>query len=124
MASCLKMMPALSFVPEPLVEASFELVLEETCEPQDRQELEESTTIKTEELASSFHKNYIRGETILSVPVFPSSLWNHSESAAEGLARTTDAVEGCQLGVTALFQGIHPPMNVFLQKTQLDTNHA
>ena len=33
-----------------------------------------------------------------------------------GLARTTNAVEGWHLGVTALFQGSHPSIYTFLEK--------
>ena len=38
-----------------------------------------------------------------------------------GLARTTNAVEGWHLGVTALFQGSHPSIHTFLEKNQQDS---
>ncbi len=47
-------MLALSFVPEPFVEASFEFVIEEICELKDAPELGKSTTTKIEEVASYF----------------------------------------------------------------------
>ena len=40
-------------------------------------------------------------------------------TAAEGLARTTNAVEGWHLGVTSLFQGNHPCIWTFLEKISL-----
>ena len=50
------------------------------------------------------------------------SLWNHSHEAAEGLIRTTNAVEIWHLGVTALFQGSHPSLYIFLNKIQMDSS--
>ena len=43
------------------------------------------------------------------------------QNAVCGLARTTNAVEGWHLGVTALFQGSHPSIHTFLEKIQLDS---
>ena len=51
------------------------------------------------------------------------SLWNHSQKAAEGLIRTTNAVEGWHLGVTAVFQGSHPILYPFLKKNQKDSTN-
>ena len=53
-------------------------------------------------------------------PTFPINPWNHFHDAADGLIRTTNAVDGWPLGVTALFQGSHPTVSVFLEKIQLD----
>ena len=50
--------------------------------------------------------------------MFPMSLWNHSQEAAEGLIRTKNAVEGWHLGVAALFQGSHPSLYTFFIKIQ------
>ena len=52
--------------------------------------------------------------------MFPIDVWNQSQETSAGLVRTTNAVEGWHLGVTALFQGSHPPITTFLQKTKLD----
>ena len=90
----------------------------------DRSDLEQSLSDKTDELASYFQRSYIKGETIgrnSRQPLFPMSLWNHSQEAAEGLIRTTNAVEGWHLGVTALFQGSHPSLFTFLNKIQMDS---
>ena len=39
---------------------------------------------------------------------YPLDLWNHNKDAADGLARTTNTVEGWHLGVTSFFQGNNP----------------
>ena len=98
-------------VPTDLVEQSFESVIEEIEHVVDRLDLEQSLSDKIDELASYFQRSYIKGETIgrnSRQPFFPMSLWNHSQEVAEGLIRTTNAVEGWHLGVTALFKGSHP----------------
>ena len=48
------------------------------------------------------------------------ALWNHNKDAAEGLARTTNAVEGWHLGVTSLFQGNPPCIWTFPENISLD----
>ena len=119
----LRLTPALSFVPTDLVEQSYESVIEEIEHVADRLDLEQSLSDKIDELASYFQRSYIKGETIgrnSRQPLFPMSLWNHSQEAAEGLIRTTNAVEGWHLGVTALFQGSHPSHYTFLNKIQMD----
>ena len=65
----------------------------------------------------------MRGEKIGRIsrePQYPLALWNHNKDAAEGLERTTKAVEGCHLGVTSLFQGNHPCIRTFLENISLD----
>ena len=120
----LRLIPALSFVPTDLVEQSFESAIEEIEHVVDRLDLEQSLSDKIDELASYFQRSYIKGETIgrnSRQPLFPMSLWNHSQEAAEGLIRTTNAFEGWHLGVTALFQGSHPSLYTFLNKIQMDS---
>ena len=53
-------------------------------------------------------------------PQYSLALWNHNKDAAEGLARTTNAVEGWHLGLTSLFQGNLPCIWTFLEKISLD----
>ena len=70
-----------------------------------------------------FQRTYIQGENIGRIsrePQYPFALWNHNKDAAEGLARTTNAVEGWELSVTSLFQGNHPCVWNFLEKISLD----
>ena len=122
----LRLIPALSFVPTDLVEQSFVSVIEEIEHVVDRLDLEQSLSDKIVELASYFQRSYIKGETIgrnSRQSLFPMSLWNHSQEAAEGLIRTTNAVEGWHLGVTALFQGSHPSLYTFLNKIQTDSKN-
>ena len=46
-------------------------------------------------------------------PQYPLPLWNHNKDEAEGLARTTNAVEGWHLGVTSLFKATIPAFGFF-----------
>ena len=109
------------------MEQSFESVIEEIEHVVDRLDLEQSLSDKIHELASHFHqRSNIKGETIgqnSRQPLFPMSLWNHSQEAAEGLIRTTNAVEGWHLGVTALLQGSHTSLYTFLNKIQMDSTN-
>ena len=43
-------------------------------------------------------------------------IWNQHRESSDGLVRTTNAVEGWHLGVTALFHGSHPPVPTILAK--------
>ena len=120
------MIPALSFVPEYMVSASFDLVIEEIQEVSEVLELEQESLQMMDDLTYYFQKTYIKGETIgrnTKEAQYPLQLWNHSRDAAEGLARTTNAVEGWHLGVTTLFQGNHPCLRTFLEKISLDATN-
>ena len=80
---------------------------------------------KTNQLTSYFQRTCINGERIAknkSDATFPIELWNQSEEKSQGLIRTTKAVEGCHWGVSALFQGSHPPIT-FLVKFRLDASN-
>ena len=117
----LNMIPALSFVPESKVEIGFDLVIEEICSVATKLDISQNDLEKLDELTAYFQKTYIRGDLIGRKTLFPISLWNHYQNAVCGLARTTNAVEGWHLGVTALFQGSHPSIHTFLEKIQLDS---
>ena len=117
----LNMIPALSFVPESKVEIGFDLVIEEICSVATKLDISQNYLEKLDELTAYFQKTYIRGDLIGRKTLFPISLWNHYQNAVCGLARTTNAVEGWHLGVTALFQGSHPSIHTFLEKIQLDS---
>ena len=114
------MIPALSFVPESKVEIGFDLVIEEICSVATKLDISQNDLEKLDELTAYFQKTYIRGDLIGRKTLFPISLWNHYQNVC-GLARTTNAVEGWHLGVTALFQGSHPSIHTFLEKIQLDS---
>ena len=120
----LKMLPALSFLPEEMVTASFDLVIEEWGELSVKHDIDDATTDKFDELAMYFQATYVKGKQIGSQkrpPIFPIHLWNHQIEAAEGLARTTNAVEGWHCGIKSLFQGAHPALNILLDKLKLDS---
>ena len=115
----LRLIPALSFVPVEMVNAAFDLVIEEIKNVSDKFDLDDNITQKLDEVASYFQRTYIKGETIgrnSREPLFPVNLWNHSEEAAAGLIRTTNAVEGWHLGVATLFKGNHPSVHTFLEQ--------
>ena len=87
----LRLIPALSFVPVEMVNAAFDLVIEEIENVSDKFDLDDNITQKLDEVASYFQRTYIKGETIgrnSREPLFPVNLWNHSEEAAAGLIRT------------------------------------
>ena len=112
------MLPALSFVPQSIVTSAFDKAIEDICKTVESFELADNVSEKIEELTTYFEKTYVKGQTV--GPLFPLAVWNHAENAAEGLARTTNAVEGWYFGVLALFQGSHPSLSVFHEKNRLD----
>jgi len=52
--------------------------------------------------------------------IFPIDTWNHFETAGQGNARTTNAVEGWHYGLQALFQCHHPTLWAFLKEIEKD----
>ena len=116
----LRLIPALSFVPVELVNAAFDLVIEEIEKVSEKFDLDDNISEKLDEVASYIQRT--KSETIgrnSRDPLFPVNLWNHSEAAA-GLIRTTNAVEGRHLGVATLFKGKHPSFHTFLEQIKLD----
>ena len=51
---------------------------------------------------------------------FPPAIWNQQQAAFEGLARTTNAVEGWHFGVQAFFSGSHPSLWKSLETLRKD----
>ena len=83
----LRLVTALSFVPVEMVNAAFDLVIEEIEKVSDQFDLDDNITGKLDEVASYFQRTYIQGKTIKRNsrdPLFPLSLWNRSEEAAAG----------------------------------------
>jgi hypothetical protein len=76
---------------------------------------------KIPELLSYFEHTYIRGRRRpgrverYGPAIFPIPTWNHFETASDGVARTTNAVEGWHYGLQALFQCHHPTLWSFMQ---------
>ena len=74
------------------VKSSFKLVVEEIQEVCEQLSLDSSEVEEIDELCSNFQNTYI--EKNLRESLFPPSIWNKREAASEGVARTTNAVEG------------------------------
>ena len=81
---------------------------------------------KMPELLSYFEHTYIRGRRRpgrgerYGPAIFPIEGWNHFETACEGLARTTNSVEGWHFGLQALFQCHHPTLWTFMKGLEKD----
>jgi hypothetical protein len=111
----IRCLAALAHVPVDDVMESFEFLSESMPEVE-----------KMDELLSYFEHTYIRGRRLrgrgdnYGPPVFAIESWNQREAAAEGIARTTNSVEGWHHGLQALFQCSHPTMWKFLAGLQRD----
>lgn len=119
-ATSVKMLCALSLLPLQEIEDAF-LEVAETF-PDNRQDVEE--------LISYFETTFIRGRQLRGGrrrdALFPAQLWNQRNAAAEGIARTTNCVEGWHNGLQSLFQCAHPTMWTFLNGLVKETelSHA
>ena len=111
-----------SFVPVGMVNAAFDLIIEDIEKVSDKFDLEDNINEKLDEVASYFQRTYIKSQTIgrNSRDPFPVNLWKYSEETATGIIRTTNAVEGWHLGVATLFKGNHPSIHTFLEQFKLD----
>jgi len=78
------------------------------------------------ELLSYFEHTYVRGRRRpgraenYGSAIFPIDTWNHFETAGQGIARTTNAVEGWHYGLQALFQCHHPTLWAFMKGIEKD----
>ena len=74
-----------------------------------------------DELISFFEHTYVRGRRLrgrgelYGPSLFPIEVWNQHDAAVDGIARTTNAVEGWHHGLQSLFQCHHPTMWTFLR---------
>jgi len=81
---------------------------------------------KMPKLLSYFEHTYVRGRRRPGLAenygsaIFPTDTWNHFETAGHGIARTTNAVEGWQYGLQALFQCHHPTLWAFMKGIEID----
>jgi hypothetical protein len=79
-----------------------------------------------DELLTYFEHTYIRGRRLrgrgenYGPPLFSIDTWNQRDAAVDGIARTTNSVEGWHHGLQALFQCSHPTMWKFLAGLQSD----
>jgi hypothetical protein len=109
----IRCLAALAFVPVDHVMRCFE-ILEQAMPAIERMD----------ELLSYFEHTYVRGRPRrdggYGPPLFAIATWNKRDAATDGLARTTNAVEGWHYGLQALFQSSHPTMWTFLTGLKAD----
>ena len=87
LALTLRMIPALSLVPEPMVSASFDLVIEEIQDVCEIAKIDTECLQMMDDLSSYFQRTYIRSEKIGRIkgePQYLLALWNHNKDAAKG----------------------------------------
>lgn len=99
-------LPALAFVPAADVVEAFELLVETM--PIDVDHLEE--------VISFFEHTYVRGRRQrgrgehFGQPLFAIDMWNQYSAGMDGIARTTNSVEGWHHSLLSLFQCSHPTL--------------
>jgi hypothetical protein len=112
---CIRCLPALSHVPVSDVLDAFETLVD-SFPPNE----------KLNELVSYFELTYVRGRRLrgraenYAPAVFPVHLWNQHETAGQGIARTTNIVEGWHYGIQSLFMCQHPTLWIFLDGLDKD----
>ena len=106
---------ALAHVPVDDVAESFDVLTESMPEHE-----------KMNELLSYFEHTYIRGRRLhgrrnnYGSAMFPIPIWNQYESAGDGIARTTNIVEGWHHGIQSLFMCSHPTMWLLVEGLEKD----
>jgi len=107
---------ALAFVPSNDVQETFELLAESS--PQNIDHLDELTTF--------FEHTYIRGRRhrgrgeTYAAATFAIPLWNQHAGGVDGIARTTNSIEGWHHGLQSLFLCHHPTLWSFMKGLNLD----
>lgn len=110
-------LPALAFVPINDVVEAFDLLAENMVQHD-----------KMNELLSFFEHTYVRGRRLrgrgetYGPPLFDITLWNQHAASTDGIARTTNLVEGWHHGLQSLFHCHHPTMWMFLTGIKQDMN--
>ena len=105
----IRCLAALSHVPVDDVVHAFEVLVQDM-----------PSNENVNDVVTYFELTYIRGRRRpgrgenYSAAVFPLPLWNQFESAGEGIARTTNSVEGWHHSLQAIFMCQHPTMWTFL----------
>jgi hypothetical protein len=109
-------LPALAFVPPGDVVDAFELLVDTM--PAEVDHIEELTTF--------FEHTYIRGRRqrgrgeVYGTALFPIELWNQHAGGVDGIARTTNSVEGWHHALQALFMCHHPTVWTFMEGLKRD----
>jgi len=107
---------ALAFVPPADVLEAFDILVETA--PADIDHLDEITTF--------FEHSYVRGRRqrgrgdVDKPPIFAITAWNQHAAGTDGIARTTNAVEGWHHGLQSLYLCHHPTMWTFLAGLRKD----
>jgi hypothetical protein len=113
----IRCLAALSHVPVDDVVDAFEQLVE-TMPQHDR----------VNDVATYFEHTYVRGRrrpgrgNNYGPAIFPIARWNQYESALDGIARTTNSVEGWHYSLQSLFLCQHPTMWTFLQGLERDSS--
>ena len=108
-------LPALAMVPSTDVAEAFWILADYMPEHE-----------KMPELLAYFEHTFIRGRRrpgrneCYRSAIYPIETWNHFESASEGIARTTNSIEGWHYGLQALFQCHHPTLWTFIKRLEKD----
>lgn len=105
-------LPALSHVPPQDVVNAFEALAENIPDVEHLMEL-----------VTYFEHTYIRGRRLrgnYAAALRPIPIWNEHQSAGDGIARTTNSVEGWHCGLQSLLMCAHPKMWVFLVGMEKD----
>jgi hypothetical protein len=107
----IRCLAALAYVPPVDVVEAFEILVEAT--PPGIDHLDEITTY--------FEHTYIRGRRLrgpreaYGQPLFPINSWNQYAAGVDGIARTTNSVEGWHHGLQGLFHCHHPTTWTFME---------
>jgi hypothetical protein len=117
----LRCLTALSHVPQCDVEGAFDVLVQDM--PNDD---------KVNEVVQYFEHTYIRGRkrhgrgNKHAAAVFPIPVWNQFNAAGEGIARTTNSVEGWHYSLQSIFMSHHPTLWTFFTGLERDChlNHA
>ena len=64
---------------------------------------------------------YIENPIVNKKPPFPIEIWNQYDAAGEGVARTTNSVEGWHYGLQAYFSGSSPNIWLLLRNLEKDS---
>lgn len=107
---------ALAFVPPEDVTEAFDLLVDTMPPGIDH----------LDELISYFEHTYIRGRRLrgranaFGPALFPIEVWSQHAAGVDGIARTTNSVEGWHHGLQSLFQCHHPTLWNFLSGIKQD----
>ena len=115
------MLPALAHVLPCHVKACFELVVEEIAEVIDMETFDDSISEKVDGLSLYFKNAYIEGPTVTKKTPLQIEIWNQFEADGEGVARTTNSVEGWHYGLQAYFTGSQPNVRLLLRNLKNDS---